>query len=212
MLILTGQISSKYCRWAGAISWYKNNYKYTAIGKLVYELKYGNFSNDERQQKINELATFVSCYVNIIKRYLKASSILLVAMPSYKPLGKFKIPYGIVSKISNDNIVDCSDYVKKTKDFQAKNIRVSETATFEGSFVSSAMPQQDAPILLLDDLFGTGRTAKCVTEAIRRKNNNPIYFLSLTANKYGGAKGASRNNAIIETDGFTNWFKGITNG
>lgn len=170
---------------AFALDWYKDN-GYTDIGNAVYNIKYGYIKNrtlskecfiQERKYLVEQLLPFVSdCDV-------------ILPIPSFNPKhehnpsGETKIMYEIATcleKVSGKK-VDFS-ILKKVSSNQAKDSQLSED-----DYISNILPSHIKKVLLIDDLFGEGNTAKYTVAALKRKNPNIwVRFVSLTRNKYGG--------------------------
>ncbi|MBT0913580.1 phosphoribosyltransferase [Streptococcus salivarius] len=168
-----------------ALDWYKDN-GYTNIGEAVCAIKYGYIQNNslaytQLQHEINYL-------VEQLKIYVENCDIIL-PVPSFNPYhkdnpdGNLKIMYMIAERLSevSGKKVDFSVLEKRTPE-QAKDSQISAD-----SYVSKNLPSNIKNVLLIDDLFGEGNTARFTVEALKKSNPNIfVRFVSLTKNKYGG--------------------------
>lgn len=65
---------------------------------------------------------------------------------------------------------------------QAKNSQPNES-----DYIAGNLNPEDQKVLLIDDLFGEGNTARYTILALKKKNPNIfVRFISLTKNQYGG--------------------------
>ncbi|MBB1100143.1 hypothetical protein H5R88_08610 [Limosilactobacillus sp. WF-MT5-A] len=172
-----------------ALDWYKNDKDdYTEIGTLVYEAKYKYAKKNAEVPK--RLITQIS---NKIIKYLNENQINknfdgIIPVPSYDPRlkanknGNVKIMYLVAEEVAS--VLKCHYYsklVEKVTDREAKNSELSQS-DFKATQYSGINY-----ILLLDDLYGEGKTANFVTSAIKKVNPGiHIIFISLTRNRFGG--------------------------
>lgn len=176
-----------YAEEAFALCAYKfegeQGFSYTDIGNLVYRLKYcrSSMSDEEIKKMILQLADYLKEYSVDIDLILPVPS--FNPLHQYNPSGDFKLMYEVadclsrlVKKPTNPTILE-----KKTS-AQAKDSILSSS-----DFSSKSLSSDIKRVLVIDDLFGSGSTAKMVLSAF--KETNPtifIRFISLTKNMYGG--------------------------
>ena len=93
--------------------------------------------------------------------------------------------YLVAERLSNKTGIPWdSEIVRKITERQAKSEEINQE-DFEASLLPSEF--RDAKILLIDDLYEAGTTARYTVNALKNKNPHIfIRFVSLTKNKYGG--------------------------
>jgi hypothetical protein len=170
-----------------ALDWYKDDSgDYTQIGNLVYRLKY-NHSND-----IVSLAIAFKKFVAAFEELNPNSRIdFIVPVPSYNPRtlnnpnGTEKIMYLVAEHLGRIlNKGTCYNLVQKMTDKQAKT-----NPLLPEDIQAGVLPElyQNATVLVIDDLFGTGNSANYTLRAIKEKNPHvKLIFVTATKNKYGG--------------------------
>lgn len=168
-----------------ALDWYKND-GYTDIGSAVCNIKYGYIKNrtlsDEKTlQEVNYLVEQLLPFVNDCN--------IILPVPSFNPYhkanpnGDLKIMYMIADSLGKACGKDVGfSILKKLSSNQAKDSKLGED-----DYVSEVLPAHIKTILLIDDLFGEGKTANYTVSALKKMNPNVfVRFISLTKNKYGG--------------------------
>ena len=173
---------------AVALDWYQDEDGYTEIGNAVHDIKYSylnNYFSCPENEKLNYL---IDMLVDQLLPFVSDCDVIL-PIPSFNPrhknnpTGDLKIIYMIVTRLSEVSKVPVNfDILEKTSPNQAKTSLILAT-----DFKSKKLPSYVNRVLLIDDLFGKGTTAKYCIDAL--KNNNPnifVRFISLTKNKFGG--------------------------
>ena len=168
-----------------ALDWYQNN-GYSDIGKAVFDIKYSYILN--QGLTVEQLDIALNFLVNSLLEFTYDVDLIL-PVPSFNPNhkkntgGDLKIMYmvaerlGVVSGRKFDFTV-----LEKISSNQAKNSLLNES-----DYISKKLPSQIKKVLLIDDLFGEGNTAKYTISVLKRANPNiSVRFISLTKNKYGG--------------------------
>lgn len=175
---------------AFALSWYKEDNTYTCLGGLVHDIKYEYIKNniisdEEASVCLDEIISELVEYTNGID--------LILPIPSYNPRtksnpnGEYKTMYLVAEGLSNKTEIPWnSEIVRKITERQAKSEDINQE-DFEASLLPSEF--RDAKILLIDDLYEAGTTARYTLNALKNKNPHIfIRFVSLTKNKYGGMR------------------------
>lgn len=173
---------------AFALSWYKEDNAYTCLGGLVHDIKYKYIkkymvSDEEASVYLDKIISKLVEYTNGID--------LILPIPSYNPRtksnpnGEYKTMYLVAERLSNKTGIPWdSEIVRKITERQAKSEEINQE-DFEASLLPSEF--RDAKILLIDDLYEAGTTARYTVNALKNKNPHIfIRFVSLTKNKYGG--------------------------
>ena len=173
---------------AVALDWYQDEDGYTEIGNAVHDIKYSylnNYFSCPENEKLNYL---IDMLVDQLLPFVSDCDVIL-PIPSFNPrhknnpTGDLTIIYMIVTRLSEVSKVPVNfDILEKTSPNQAKTSLILAT-----DFKSKKLPSYVNRVLLIDDLFGKGTTAKYCIDAL--KNNNPnifVRFISLTKNKFGG--------------------------
>ena len=173
---------------AFALDWYQDEDGYTKIGNIVHDIKYNflrNYFSFPEKEKVDYL---IDKLVDQLLPFVGDCDVIL-PIPSFNPrhknnpTGDLKIIYMIVTRLSEVSKVPVNfDILEKTSPNQAKTSLILAT-----DFKSKKLPSYVNRVLLIDDLFGKGTTAKYCIDAL--KNNNPnifVRFISLTKNKFGG--------------------------
>lgn len=172
---------------AYALRAYSISGEYTKLGGLVHNLKYNKFNN-QIKENLDELMSL--SYLNI-RFLLPNTDFYLIPAPSFgenSVLTK-KLPYMFTEFIRSEFIGAefRNDLVHKKINFTSKTLKIG-TELPDDCIVSDFFPC-DKPIVVIDDLYGEGATARAIVRAIKSVgNNNEIIFISLTYNKYGGIK------------------------
>lgn len=170
---------------AFALDWYKED-KYTSIGQAVHDIKYdylpkNNLSDDGCRECIDLLVQKLMPFAEDID--------IIMPVPSFNPRysdnpnGDYKIMYIVAWYLGqfSHKPVDFST-LKKLSSKQAK-----DSELLSSDYSCDKLSDTVNKVLLIDDLFGEGNTAKFTVNAL--KNSNPhvfVKFVSLTKNKYGG--------------------------
>lgn len=173
---------------AFALDWYQDEDGYTKIGNIVHDIKYNflrNYFSFPEKEKVDYL---IDKLVDQLLPFVGDCDVIL-PIPSFNPrhknnpTGDLKIIYMIVTRLSEVSKVPVNfDILEKTSPNQAKTSLI-----LAANFKSKKLPNDVNRVLLIDDLFGKGSTAKYCIDAL--KNNNPnifVRFISLTKNKFGG--------------------------
>lgn len=173
---------------AVALDWYQDEDGYTEIGNAVHDIKYSYLSNYFSCSENEKLNYLIDMLVDQLLPFVSDCDVIL-PIPSFNPrhknnpTGDLKIIYMIVTRLSEVTKVPVNfDILEKTSPNQAKTSLILAT-----DFKSKKLPNDVNRVLLIDDLFGKGSTAKYCIDAL--KNNNPnifVRFISLTKNKFGG--------------------------
>lgn len=170
---------------AFALDWYKDNDKYTDIGAAVHSIKYeyiskGRSIDEEMDKKLDFLVEKLLPFTNDID--------LILPMPSFNPKyennqeGDLKIMYILSDKLSSRGKAVNYSTLKKTSSMQAKDSQPNAS-----DYIAGNLDPEDQKVLLIDDLFGGGNTARYTILALKEKNPNIfVRFISLTKNQYGG--------------------------
>ncbi|MFQ7323619.1 MAG: phosphoribosyltransferase [Streptococcus sp.] len=173
---------------AVALDWYQDEDGYTEIGNAVHDIKYSylnNYFSCPENEKLNYL---IDMLVDQLLPFVSDCDVIL-PIPSFNPrhknnpTGDLKIIYMIATRLVK--------LAKYSANFAL--IVLEKTSLIKQNFTDSChfdfkskIISQDR-VLLIDDLFGKGTTAKYCIDAL--KNNNPnifVRFISLTKNKFGG--------------------------
>ncbi len=161
---------------------------YSKIGWNIHQLKY-HFDDIDADSAINELFNLVEYNINLILSYEGINDFYLIPAPSFTTDFTKKVPYLFTDFFnSNSPQAELSWYhVFKTQDLRAKVMNRGEEFP-SGVFISNTF-SDEKPIVIIDDLYGEGATARAVVSAIRNEGNkNKIIFISLTYNGFGGIK------------------------
>ncbi|SDQ68663.1 phosphoribosyltransferase [Streptococcus equinus] len=169
---------------AFALDWYKDNNEYTDIGWAVHNIKYVYIKNGTLSENCFEIKYLVKQLMPFV-----SDCDVILPIPSFNPKhehnpsGELKTMYEIATclkKVSGRK-VDFS-ILEKVSSNQAKDSQLSAD-----DYISNILPSHIKKVLLIDDLFGEGNTAKYTVAALKQKNPNIwVRFVSLTKNKYGG--------------------------
>jgi len=170
---------------AFALDWYKDDTRYTDIGSAVHDIKYkyilsDSLTNEQMEDDLEFLAEKLLPFTDDIDLILPVPSF----NPKYEnnPKGDLKIMYMLADRLSSkEKKVDCS-VLKKMSSSQAKDSQLNES-----DYIAEQLSPEVSKVLLIDDLFGEGNTAKYTILALKEKNPNIfVRFISLTKNQYGG--------------------------
>jgi len=169
------------------------NNSYSKIGLIINELKYSkNLTDEEINAKLSQLCELISATIQAILSVVSGSFYLIPA-PSFKlddeSLSK-KVPYRVTTYLSESNILPGAildqKSVQKVSNVFAKTMAKDGKEFSDEDFGAKEFPTV-YPIVIIDDLYGQGNTARAVIKAIRKNNKrNKIIFISLTYNKFGG--------------------------
>ncbi|WP_237208033.1 hypothetical protein [Rothia nasimurium] len=168
-----------------AIDFYSSAPKtYTPIGQLVHDLKYQKELHDNELTRLTKTIAYILFY--FLSHNTKISNFdAILPVPSYAEnpsLLKNKPVYRVAaefSKISSIQLIEQG--LKKNTSKQAKNSKIDQSAI---SCTRNNLPEN---ILLIDDLFQSGDSAKYSINAIKSLNPHcKITFISFTKNKHGG--------------------------
>jgi hypothetical protein len=181
--------------WGGGIDYYKEPdcQTFTEIGQLVHDFKYvGN-------RDITELRKLVDRKIALLEQVF--SELNIMPMPSYlkNVTAKFeKLPYAIAKSLcqnkENRHYVD--DIVEKTTTRHARDGNL----TPDEFKVTTAKPKNEYPILIIDDLFGTGQTVNIVAKKLRTVCENDIIFITMTCNRRGTSGQAKASQYKVTAD------------
>lgn len=170
-----------------ALDWYKSDKEiFTEMGKLVHDIKYKYRDDASRTE---EYKTIVRKIATELERFTDDIEVI-VPMPSYNPRsranprGEQKIIYSITAELAKNVekkyvpnvLIKINDKQSKVENLSRSDFRVNKDIAKELD-----------KVLLIDDLFGTGKTANICIELLKESNPGmDIDFVSLTQNKYGG--------------------------
>lgn len=165
---------------------------FSEIGWNIHQLKY-HFDDIDANLAINELVNLVEYNINLILSYERINNFYIIPAPSFIRVDtdvNRKVPYlfteHLNSKFPQSQLRQFD--VFKTQDLQSKTMKRGESFP-PGTFGSKLFPYYNVPIVIIDDLYGEGATARAVVSAIRKAGNrNKIIFISLTYNGFGGIK------------------------
>ena len=181
---------------AVALDWYKDdNDGYTQIGRLVHDLKYLYINNTQDPlftYCVDQLATEFTKFIDQLENSIPNFRIVAISpVPSYNPKtainpnGSTKIMYLVTERLGS--IMDRKFYfnlAEKMTDKQAKTNPL-QPEDIKARILPEA--DQNATILVIDDLFGNGNSANITLKAIKEKNPHvKLIFVTATKNKYGG--------------------------
>ncbi|MGF2994079.1 hypothetical protein [Lactococcus lactis] len=161
---------------------------YSKIGWNIHQLKY-HYDDIDADSAIIELFNLVEYNINLILSYEGINDFYLIPAPSFTTDFTKKVPYLFTDFFNNNSPqAELSWYhVFKTQDLRAKVMNRGEEFP-SGVFISNTF-SDEKPIVIIDDLYGEGATARAVVSAIRNEGNkNKIIFISLTYNGFGGIK------------------------
>lgn len=171
---------------AFALDWYRDDDKYTDIGQTVYNIKYVLIPN--HQLTVKELNEELDYLASALLPFTEGIDMIL-PVPSFNPQhynnpdGDLKMMYMLADRlgeISGKNVG--FSILEKCSEKQAKDSRLRSS-----DYVSKRLPNHVRNVLLIDDLFGEGNTAKYTVSALKKMNPDVLVrFISLTKNKYGG--------------------------
>lgn len=181
--------------------------EYSPIGIMAHNLKYAMFgdsagtpvysangrrkylSHSERMDLVNhEIAPRM---VNALKAAnVTSKNLVVIPVPSYcSERDRWKhYQYSIAKSVATGlGLSSCYFYLKKNSPTQAKENTFHEWP--EGVFVKKSMFKPEGgvrDILLVDDMFGTGKTVSaCVKELRKDPSVGKIFFISLAATRTG---------------------------
>ena len=152
------------------------NTTYTAIGKLLYALKYNGHS--DTSESIAEMC------VEFLDRWLaykKVDSIL----PAPPTIERISQPVYMIAKAISAKIgIPYAEYVwKKTGSIPAKNID-KDKRDMRGSIIKLKPAKRKCNILLIDDLYSTESTANaCVAVLKKDPLVAEVYYLAIAKTK-----------------------------
>ncbi len=164
-------ISSEYI---GEDPFGKKNFKtkYTAIGELLYKMKY-NGHQDTSEQILNLATEFLDSWlqeknIDVIlpvpptdNRFVQPTFLIAETIAQH-----YNIPY------TNEILIKTSSLASKDMPKDAKNLN--------GTIQTLKKANRQCNILLIDDLFSTGTTAnECVKVLKQDELINNVFFLSI---------------------------------
>lgn len=156
---------------------------HTEVGQLVYDVKYTDVSEYERQQKALRLAEKAAMLIRRMKVYPHLEAI--IPTPSSK-IREFQPVYFMAQVIGNLVKIKVDlDYIKKIKKTSELKsiIDVSEKEKkLRGAF-SCDKKYKDKKILLFDDVYDSGSTLREVCNTLHYQGEvqkKDIFILTLT--------------------------------
>lgn len=168
------------------IDWYKSDDGYTEIGQLVHDLKYRYRGNDSKAY-VHKAKNLAGRALIFLETRGTPRPEAVAPVPSFNAWttinkdGSLKIPYIVGAALADSLGVKFIIPVEKTTAMQSKD-GVLPAGAFRAT--NAEIPRS---VLLLDDLFGSGASARMVSQAIKARHpNSDIDFLTLTRNKFGG--------------------------
>lgn len=149
--------------------------KRTCMGQLLYEFKYGQ-DKDKLDQIINLISPFLSKW-NITEKID-----VIIPVPSSNQQRTFQPVTELSKKIGihlNKRVV--TNVLKKTNPVQSKDLLQDEKDEILGTIEKIRNAKEETNILLLDDLYDTGKTLMESVKVLKLDPNiNDIYVLTLT--------------------------------
>lgn len=146
---------------------------HTAIGKLVYELKYRN-----DQSKVDEIINLISPFLDKWKIKDKVDFIIPVppsAKRTTQPVYEISVKIG---EYLDKQVL--SSFLQKDSPVQSKDLS-EQKKEISGTITRRKRFKRSVDILIIDDLFETGRTLNEVVQVLKTDINiKNIYVLTMT--------------------------------
>lgn len=178
-----------------AFDWYKvQQDEYTLMGTIVSQMKYPKKHSMVELPDLKAKQNFVRSAKEIVELVLPSLSQVfgsdinaVIPVPSFNAWsmdnkkGELKVPYIVAMALATRLKIPFLEALRKNKSGTSKN-SVLGSEHFE---VIKDPPT--GKILLLDDLFETGRSAEiCTAKLVSANPKSQVNFFSLTRNKFGG--------------------------
>lgn len=148
--------------------------KRSALGELIYQLKY-----KQNYNKLDDILTLIKPFLD---SWGIASKIdVILPIPASNVRDRQPV-YELAQKIAEYLNVHCADDVLcKVKSTSAKNMSTDEKEQLEGTIHATKLAVKKHNLLLIDDLYQTGKTLdECVKILRRDPLLENIYVLVMT--------------------------------
>jgi competence protein ComFC len=150
------------------------------VGQMLYELKYGGKTAEQRQQLANDLADTAANFVRHTWR-LRIDAIVPVP-PSNKRLVQpvMLVAQAMAERLGVPVCADCIAKVKQTP--QLKDIKHYDERkkVLQDAFEANPELCGGKSMLLFDDLHGSGTTVGHIVEVLKAAGAKTVYLLTLT--------------------------------
>lgn len=154
--------------------------KRTPVGQLVYELKYGSYTETDKQAKADDLADTAA---HFLRRQWQLTPDAIVPVPpsnnrSVQPVTL--VVNGLAARLRVPLCNGCLAKVKHTP--QLKDIQDYDKRREVLKDAFEADPEQCAgkKLLLFDDVHGSGATTGHIVEVLQAAGAKAVYLLTLT--------------------------------
>ncbi len=150
------------------------------MGQLLYDLKYGTRTNEQKQQIANDLADTAAQFVQHTWR-LAIDAIVPVPPSNIRAVQ----PVALVAEVlaGRLGIPLCKNCVAKSKQTpQLKDVKdyAKRKDVLKGAFTADPGLCAGKTLLLIDDLHGSGATVGHIVEVLQAAGVKAVHLLTLT--------------------------------
>ena len=152
----------------------------TPVGQLLYDLKYGGKTNEQKQQMANDLADTAANFVQ--QTWRLAIDAIVPAPPSntrvVQPVAL--VAEALAGRLGVPVCAKCIVKVKQTP--QLKDIKDYDkrSEVLKDAFAADTELCAGKSLLLFDDLHGSGATVGHIVEVLKAAGAKAVYLLTLT--------------------------------